>query len=631
MKNKFFVFLISTVLFSCGGETKPSQEKKAKSKKQTTLPFTHIDLKDMRAFAPVTGNWTICGDAYVDRSKEKTIVGEKGTGVLVNIPGAKKRGHLVSKFQHGDIEIELDVMMPVKSNSGIYFQGRYEVQLFDSWAAKKIKYSDMGGIYQRWDKTKEKGKQGYEGHAADENAAKAPGLWQHFKIIFHAPKFDAEGNKTENAWFEEVRLNGVLIHQWVEVTGPTRAAKFADEKALGPLMIQGDHGPVALKNIKYKVYDTQRIQVSKSTAKVYDNPKRDNKVTALLKKPAIEEKEVDYILPTEIVAHNDQKIIKYSGNLVIPTSGNYLFDLAVNGGTTLVIGKDTILNVNGNSKMDNVVYSKANLTAGTLPYTLIYNKNVSWKRGFELFVEGPKMQRFSVQYKEETKAKKKKTMRFLVVEPTNKTVVQRSFLNHKETKRTHCISVGLPNKLNYSYDLETGSLLQVWSGGFLNATHMWHSRGEHQLGVPEGALVLMHGTLDFAYLENEKAAWPSKVTDAMNFVQKGYALDANGNPEFTNELNGATFTNRFSCPTESRGFVRTVGINSTEDVWHKLGAGEKITLLPDGSYLINNESFFIDFSGNENLKPIIRTQGGLQELIVNIPAGIQKITYSIIW
>ena len=47
-------------------------------------------------------------------------------------------------------------------------------------------------------------------------------------------------------------LNKVVLHTRVEVTGPTRSARFEDEKPLGPLMLQGDHGPVAYRNIRMR-------------------------------------------------------------------------------------------------------------------------------------------------------------------------------------------------------------------------------------------------------------------------------------------------------------------------------------------------------------------------------------------
>ena len=43
--------------------------------------------------------------------------------------------------------------------------------------------------------------------------------------------------------------NGVVVHENVELTGPTRASTYNDEKPTGPLMLQGDHGPVAFRNL----------------------------------------------------------------------------------------------------------------------------------------------------------------------------------------------------------------------------------------------------------------------------------------------------------------------------------------------------------------------------------------------
>ena len=60
------------------------------------------------------------------------------------------------------------------------------------------------------------------------------------------------GASSANARFERVVHNGVVVHENVEVTGPTRAASFEDEQPVGPLMLQGDHGPVAYRNIRLR-------------------------------------------------------------------------------------------------------------------------------------------------------------------------------------------------------------------------------------------------------------------------------------------------------------------------------------------------------------------------------------------
>ncbi|MCH7910999.1 MAG: DUF1080 domain-containing protein, partial [Candidatus Hydrogenedentes bacterium] len=61
--------------------------------------------------------------------------------------------------------------------------------------------------------------------------------------------FDAEGNKAANAKFLRVMHNGQVVHENVEVTGPTRGSRWPDETPHAPLMLQGDHGPVAYRNV----------------------------------------------------------------------------------------------------------------------------------------------------------------------------------------------------------------------------------------------------------------------------------------------------------------------------------------------------------------------------------------------
>lgn len=120
--------------------------------------------------------------------------------------------------------------------------------MLDSLGVESPKYSDCGGIYQRW-----KDGKGYEGVAPRTNASKAPGEWQTFEVVFHAPRFDEDGKKTANAKFVRVVHNGKVIQENVEVTGPTRAATFEnDEKPTGPIMLQGDHGPVAYRNLRIR-------------------------------------------------------------------------------------------------------------------------------------------------------------------------------------------------------------------------------------------------------------------------------------------------------------------------------------------------------------------------------------------
>ncbi len=213
-------------------------------------PSRAVSLENLAAFRDPLGEWTLAGAVAANSDDPARLDSTNGTGAVVNGPKGKTV-HLITKAEHGDVELHIEFMMARGSNSGVYFQGRYEVQVLDSWGVEKPKYGDCGGIYERWHE--EPGladsDRGYEGTAPRVNAARRPGEWQSFDVVFRAPRFDTSGKKAANAVFVKVVHNGIVVHENVEVTGPTRAAMFNEEEATGPLMLQGDHGPVAYRNL----------------------------------------------------------------------------------------------------------------------------------------------------------------------------------------------------------------------------------------------------------------------------------------------------------------------------------------------------------------------------------------------
>lgn len=219
------------------------------------LPLAHAeDLslfngKDLSAWKEPLGGWSVVASVALDATNTKAFTSQPGEGVMLS-NAAGKSTDIMSKAEHGDAEIHVEFTVPQGSNSGVYVQGRYEVQVFDSFGKATIAEHDCGAIYQRWDPKRGKGNEGYEGHTPTLNASKAPGEWQSFDITFRAPRFDAAGQKIENAKFIKVVHNGQVIHENVEVTGPTRGSKFENEAPTGPIVIQGDHGPVAYRNLR---------------------------------------------------------------------------------------------------------------------------------------------------------------------------------------------------------------------------------------------------------------------------------------------------------------------------------------------------------------------------------------------
>lgn len=203
----------------------------------------YLNLDDFRQ--PL-GDWFEAGDVYLNPDMERRLLHGEGEGIYIN--GSEGRTeHLITRDEFGDVRIDLEFMIPKGSNSGVYVQGRYEIQILDSWGKEKVSAGDCGGIYSRYD-----GSNSFGGVAPPINASKEPGEWQQIMIRFQAPRFNAEGEKTSNAVFKMVKLNGITLHRNVEVTGPTRSSLDNIEEPTGPLMLQGDHGHVAFRNIRIR-------------------------------------------------------------------------------------------------------------------------------------------------------------------------------------------------------------------------------------------------------------------------------------------------------------------------------------------------------------------------------------------
>ena len=239
----------------------------------------------LSAFEGPYGDWTRQGEAEARGTKIKsgtdytfgaTLNNEPGSGaeeigkgtiehqqILVNGDGRTR--DLFTQFEHGDIAAHIEFMIPEGSNSGVYFQSRYEIQIFDSHVKTNPQHNDMGGIYQRWDSSCGAGSEGFGGVPPRVNAARPAGEWNELDVVFRAPRFDPQGAKIANARFELVRLNGEVIHENVEVTGPTRGGAEG-EVPFAPLRLQGDHGPVAYRYITLRPLESTNTEPTNSDA-----------------------------------------------------------------------------------------------------------------------------------------------------------------------------------------------------------------------------------------------------------------------------------------------------------------------------------------------------------------------------
>jgi len=147
----------------------------------------------------------------------------------------------IPKF--GDHTLHIEFRTPYKplgrsqgrGNSGVYVQGKYEVQVLDSFGLEG-KMNECGGIYSVKD--------------TDFNMCFPPLTWQTYDIDYTAAKYDAAGKLTSSPKMT-VRHNGVVIHKDVELPGNrnTTAAPVKAGPSKGPVYLQNHGNPVRYRNI----------------------------------------------------------------------------------------------------------------------------------------------------------------------------------------------------------------------------------------------------------------------------------------------------------------------------------------------------------------------------------------------
>ena len=591
------------------------------------LPPDTLRLADLGAFRAPPASWRVVGAATSDLTSGR-LVTEPGSGVVAVVGGNGE--NLVTSWEHGDLELDLRFMLPRGSSSGIFLQGRYEVQLADSWGKGSPTFADAGGISPQ-------GAAG--GHAPRVNASLAPGLWQTLRVVFRAPRFDAQGRKTANARFVQVTLNGVTVQNNVEVAGPTRSAPFAQESATGPLVIEGSAGPIAVSDIRYKLDRGQRVAVSNLRYRVYEGEFA--ALPDLSGRTPTREGATD-ALTASVLGGTDKFAFTYDGTIEIPTAGRYLFELSApwatpqgtdpgskaGGARLTVAGREVI--VHGGERA--AYNATVELPAGRHPLSLVFYKNRANRTpAFELNVEGPAISRQALHRVENTQVPNMTAP--ITAEPQREVLVLRSFMNFGAGKRTHVASVGDPGGVHYSIDLGRGALLYAWRGPFLETTQMWSGRGEPQIAEPQGAVVRLTGAPSVAILRDASATWPDSATADSPYHFHGYAVDEGGRPTFRYRV-GAVEVEETLTPSGDgvtlRHELRLRAPDNTGGVYVRLAAGASID-RSGRSYAVDDYRYYV--TPESGGSPVVRAAGQGEELIVPVRFrnGEARIVSGLVW
>ena len=171
--------------------------------------------------------------------------GKPGWEVKDGVATVNKTGNIITKQPFGDCQLHIEWATPAevkgdgqgRGNSGVIFQERYELQVLDSYQNKTYFDGQAGAVYSQYPPLV--------------NVCRKPGEWQTYDVIFHAPRFDDNGNLLKPGTIT-VLQNGVLVQDHVEIKGYTGSVpgKYKAHPLKQPLLLQ-DHGgnPVRYRNI----------------------------------------------------------------------------------------------------------------------------------------------------------------------------------------------------------------------------------------------------------------------------------------------------------------------------------------------------------------------------------------------
>lgn len=584
------------------------------------LAQNQVVLNNLDFWKNPAPNWEIIGEAKGVYSHE-SLQTSPGTGILHSKAHTNGAADIFSKIDHADAKISFDFMLPKGSNSGIYLQGQYEVQLFDSWGLKTPKLHDCGAIYQRWDPARGKGNEGYEGHAPKVNASLAPGLWQHMDIHFVAPRFNEKGEKISNARFVSIVMNGLELHKNVVLLGPTRGAAQAQELARGPIRIQGDHGEIALRNFQIELLDKATVKTSPVQYSYYEGKfeKIPEKIEAKAKYSGTAEK-----LNYRLAEKNTDFLLAFNGSIEVPETAEYEISLPATGLSKLLIDNKVVLDKGKHLWRNEENKTNLSLSAGSHTYTLYYTKTFGWGgRALGLFLKRSGVEPQALhEYKS---LPDPDPVGLIEVKANEKPLIQRSFVMYNGAKRTHAVNVGEPAGIHYAYDLDKAALLSTWRGKFLNATEMWFERGEPQIAEPLGLVNQLDDKCPIFVINDINGSVVESQNIEKDLTYKGYHYNSERRPIFEYQYKGSTILEHTRPNDSANGLHRNIIFDKNmANTYIRAGESKNISALGNGLYLLGNY-YILTKSTNAKIVNI----GGMQTLM--LPLEGTNVVYEVIF
>jgi len=228
----------------------------------------------------------------------------------------------------------------------------------------------------------------------------------------------------------------------------------------------------------------------------------------------------------------------------------------------------------------------------------------------------------------------------LLLEPKDRVLVQRSYWPFEGRRRLYACSVGSPAGIHYAYDFETGAILSMWRGPFLDPSEMWVGRGNNQMGKPAAPALTLDGEPRFALFPGpatqmpKTGAWPDRP-DAL-YSSQGYELEPNGQPIFLATWGTLTIRDRIAPAADGRGLTRTLRLAGQvpfQQGWLLVAEADTISRRPEGGYGVAGRGYRIEWPADSPHRPVVLSSSKVQRLALHLTKETldQPVVYTLAW
>ena len=212
------------------------------------LRLTYGDATD----AWYHGGWELV-EAELDPDDPTRFSTRPGNTHLTNTASPTPSNY-VSKSVFGDAKIHIEFTLAEGTESALFVAGRYGLLLADGPRRSPATPDSTGTVL---------GTNGGPDVPPAQDAYRGAGERHGLDVEFVAPRFDAEGNKLSNARFVRVLMDDVLLHENLELPGPSASAPLKTEAATGPLVLLGTGGQLAIGNIRVRPQHVPRPEAGR--------------------------------------------------------------------------------------------------------------------------------------------------------------------------------------------------------------------------------------------------------------------------------------------------------------------------------------------------------------------------------